>query len=346
MKAMVLAAGVGSRLDPLTRAIPKPLVPIVNKPVIAHILELLARHGVRDVLINLHYLGGAIRAALGDGARLGVRITYAEEEQLWGDAGSVKRNAEWFGDEPFLVIGGDDLSDIDITRLLRFHRDKKAVATLALSLVDDPSEYGIAMVNEHARITRFLEKPRGQVVFSNTANTGVYVFQPEVLELIPAHTFYGIGNNLLPFLLEHRRPVFGHLTGSYWRDVGNLEEYRQAHYDTLEGRVQVTIPLPEARRFVWIGEDVEIDSSAEIGYPVAIGNHCRIGPGARVVDNSVLGDYCVLHRGASLRKSILWDGATVGESTWLERCVVGHGCHVSSNAAVFNGVVMSPVGAD
>jgi NDP-sugar pyrophosphorylase family protein len=343
MKAMILAAGVGSRLDPLTRNLPKPMVPIVNKPVIEHIVELLKRHGIREILINLHYLGGAIKAHLGDGSRQGVKITYAEEEQLWGDAGSVKRNAAFFGSDPFLVIGGDDLSDIDLSRLVRFHQDKKAVATLALSLVDDPSEYGIALLNEKSRITRFLEKPKGHVIFSNTANTGVYVFEPEVLEIIPANTFYGIGNNLLPFLLEQRRPVFGHLTGSYWRDVGNLEQYRQSHYDALEGRVKVQIPLKEERRFVWIGTDVEIDPTAEIGYPVAIGNHCRIGPGAKILDNTVLGDFCIIHENVTLRRSILWDGATVGEETWLERCVVGSGCHVSSNAAVFNGVVMSPV---
>jgi NDP-sugar pyrophosphorylase family protein len=341
MKAMVLAAGVGSRLDPLTRATPKPMVPIVNTPVIGHIVELLRTHGFQEIIINLHYLGDQIKEYLGDGSRFDVRITYSEEDQLWGDAGSIKR-VEKFFDDTFLVIGGDDLADMDLTRLVKTHREKRALATIALSLVDDPSEYGIVLLNERGRITRFLEKPKGEVIFSNTANTGVYVFEPEVLELIPRGTHYMLGNTLFPLLLSQKRPIYGHLTSSYWRDVGSLDQYRQAHYDCLEGRVNIKIPLSQQRKFVWIGDGVEIDPTAEIGYPVAIGHHCRVGPGARILENTVLGEYCVVQKNAVLRQSILWDGATVGEQTILERCVVGNGCHVTSNAAVFNGVVVSP----
>jgi NDP-sugar pyrophosphorylase family protein len=341
MKAMVLAAGVGSRLDPLTRTTPKPMVPIVNKPVIGHIVELLRAHGFREIIINLHYLGDQIKQYLGDGARFDVQITYSEEEQLWGDAGSIKR-VESFFDDTFLVVGGDDLADMDLTRLVKTHREKRALATIALSLVDDPAEYGIVLLNERGRITRFLEKPKGEVIFSNTANTGVYVFEPEVLELIPRGTHYMLGNTLFPLLLSQKKPIYGHLTSSYWRDVGNLDEYRQAHYDCLEGRVNIKIPLKQERKFVWMGDGVEIDPTAEIGYPVAIGNHCRVGPGARILENTVLGDHCVVQKNAVLRQSILWDSATVGEQTVLERCVVGSGCHVLSNAAVFNGVVVSP----
>src|SRR5947209_5193847 len=293
MKAMVLAAGVGSRLDPLTRATPKPMVPIVNKPVIEHIVELLRRHGFHDILINLYYLGDQIKHHLGDGSRHGVRITYSEEDQLWGDAGSIKRGEEFF-DETFLVVGGDDLSDLDLSRLVKTHREKHALATIALSLVDDPSEYGIVLLNEKGRITRFLEKPKGELIFSNTANIGVYVFEPEVLEMIPRGTRYGLGNNLFPLLLSQKKPIYGHLTSNYWRDVGNLEQYRQAHYDGLEGRVRINIPLHEVRKFVWMGENVEIDPAAEIGYPVAIGNHCRVGPGARIMEHTVLGDFCII----------------------------------------------------
>lgn len=341
MKAMILAAGVGSRLDPLTRAVPKPMVPIVNKPVIEHIVELLRVHGVCEIIVNLYYLGDVIKQHLGDGSRLGVRITYSEEDQLWGDAGSIKRVEKQF-DSTFLVVGGDDLSDTDLTRLVKTHREKRALATIALSLVDDPSEYGIVLLNERGRITRFLEKPKGEVIFSNTANTGIYVFEPEVLEMIPRGTHYMLGRGLFPLLLAQKKPIYGHLTSSYWRDVGNLEDYRQAHYDCLAGRVNVAIPLTERQKFVWMGECVQIDPTARIGYPVAIGNRCRIGPRAQILENTVLGDDCVVHEEAVLRESILWNGAVVGEGTILERCVVGSGCHVTSNAAVFNGVVVSP----
>src|SRR6266487_3877 len=169
MRAMILAAGVGSRLDPLTRNLPKPLVPIVNRPVMEHIIELLRKHGFDEIMVNLHYLGDQIEAYFGDGSRLGVEIHYSREDQLWGDAGSVKRVEEFFRDETFIVVGGDDLADMDLSRLVKTHRDKNALSTIALSLVDDPSEYGIVQMNEEGRITRFLEKPKGELIFSNQA---------------------------------------------------------------------------------------------------------------------------------------------------------------------------------
>ncbi len=343
MKAMILAAGVGSRLDPLTRNIPKPMVPIVNKPVMEHIVEMLARNGIREIMVNLHYLGDQIREYFGDGAKWGVEVHYSPEEQLWGDAGSVKRCEDFFDEDTFVVVGGDDLADIDLQRLLRFHTDKKALATIALSLVDDPSEYGIALLNDRGRISRFLEKPRGEVIFSNSANTGVYVFDRHALELIPKGVRYGFGNNLFPMLLEQRTRFYGYLTSSYWKDVGNLRQYQEAHRDALSGRVSIKLPGNEVRKYVWMGENVEIDPSAEIGYPVVIGNNCRIEKGARLLEYSILADNCVLEEGAVVKQSVLWDGACVMRKTILERCVVGEKCSVKSSAAVFDGVIVDPV---
>lgn len=342
MKAMILAAGVGSRLDPLTRNVPKPMVPIVNRPVMEHIVELLKRHGFTEIMVNLYYLGDQIESYFGDGSRWGVRIHYSKEDRLWGDAGSVKR-CEHFFDDTFIVIGGDDITDLDLTRLVRYHREKRAIATIALSLVDDPSEYGIALLNERGRITRFLEKPRGEVIFSNAANTGIYVFEPEIFDLIPRGVTYGFGANLLPLLLEQRRPFYGFLTSSYWKDVGNLRTYQQTHVDAMQGRVALRIPYPESRKYVWIGQDVKIDPTAEIGYPVVIGNNCEIGAGAKVLENTVLGDNCVVEDNATVRESILWEGAVVMRDTMIVRCVVGKGCRVKSNAAVFDGVIVDPV---
>jgi len=346
MKAMILAAGVGSRLDPLTRNIPKPMVPIVNRPVIEHIVDLLRRHQMNDIMINLHYLGDTIANYLGDGSKFGVRIEYSREEELWGDAGSVKRCESFFADgtsEPFLVVGGDDISDKDLSKLVKSHKDNKALATIGLSLVDDPSEYGIVLVNERGRITRFLEKPKGEFIFSNTANTGVYIFDQSIFDYIPKGTFYGFGHNLFPHLLDQKKPIFGHLTSSYWRDVGNLKVYRETHKDALSGKVALEIPLKEHKKYVWMGENVDIDPTAEIGYPVAIGDNVRIEAGASILENTVIGNGCVVEMGASLKDTILWDGAVVQRGTQLERCVVGTNCHVKSNAAVFDGVIVDPV---
>lgn len=340
---MILAAGVGSRLDPLTRNVPKPMVPILNRPVIEHIVDKLKKHGFTEIMVNLHYLGDVIKAHLGDGKKFGVQIKYAQEDRLWGDAGSVKRAEEFLRDGTFLVVGGDDISDIDLSRLLKYHKDKKALSTIALSLVDDPSEYGIVLMNEKGRITRFLEKPKGEVIFSNTANTGVYLFEPEVFDVIPRGVSFGFGHNVFPQLLEQKKPLFGYLTSSYWRDVGNLQVYRRTHNDVLEGRVDLNIGLPQSRRYVWIGDNVEIDPSAEIGYPVAIGHNVRIEAGAQLLENTIVGNNCVVESGATLRETILWDGAVVMRNTHLERCVVGNNCHVKSNAAVFDGVIVDPV---
>src|SRR2546421_847269 len=346
MRAMIPAAGVGPRLDPLTRNLPKPLVPIVNRPVMEHIVELLRKHGFNEIMVNIHYLGDQIERYFGDGSRLGVKIHWSREEQLWGDAGSVKRCEEFFKDETFIVVGGDDLADIDLTRLIKTHREKGALSTIALSLVDDPSEYGIVLMNEEGRITRFLEKPKGEVIFSNSANTGVYVFEPEVFELIPRNTFYLFGKQFFPQMLDQGRPLYGHLTASYWRDVGNLEIYQETHVDALAGRCEINMPMKEVRKYVWIGDNVEIDPSAEIAYPVAIGNDCRIEADAKVLENSVLGNGCAVERGAVVKQTIMWDGAVAMRDTWLERCVVGKGCHVKTNAAIFDGVIVDPIRKD
>lgn len=339
---MILAAGVGSRLDPLTRNIPKPLVPIVNKPVMEHIIELLARYKFTDIMVNVHYHGDQIRDYFGDGSKWGVSLQYSHEDRLWGDAGSVKK-CESFFDSTFLVIGGDDLSDIDLARLLKQHKDHRALCTIGLSLVDDPAEYGIVLLNERGKITRFLEKPKGEVIFSNMANTGVYLFEPEIFEMIPRGVTYGFGQNVFPLLLEQKGRFYGYLTSSYWRDVGNLRQYQEAHRDALQGKVNIEFPLKEVKKYQWVGENVDIHPTAEIGYPVVIGNNCRIEENARVLENTILADNCIVEQDAVVRDSILWEGARVMRKTMLERCVVGTGCQVKSNAAVFDGLIVDPI---
>jgi len=342
LKAMILAAGVGSRLDPLTRAIPKPMVPVVNRPVIEHIVLDLKKHGFTDILVNLHYLGDVIQQGLGDGSRLGVRLSYAPEDKLWGDAGSVKRSQAFFEDETFLVVGGDDISDIDLSGLMALHREKNAASTIATTVVDDPSQFGIVVTDEDGRITRFLEKPKGGDVFSDTANTGVYVFEPDVFDLIPPDTFWGFGNNVFPSLLAEGRPLYGFATTAYWKDVGNLQVYRQTNFDALAGRVHLDIPLRQEETGVWWGENIEIDPTVEIGSPVAIGSNVTVGAGARILENTVIGDGCVIEPDVTLKDTILWAGARVSEGTHLERCVVGTNAQVQSSVAIFDANIVDP----
>lgn len=342
MKAMILAAGVGSRLDPLTRNVPKPMVPIANKPVIEHILEVLRDHGFREIVINVHYLAEKITSWLGNGEKWGVSIKYSYEEVPLGTAGGVKKMEEFF-DNTFLVVGADDLCDIDLRRVLAYHQEKRAMATIALSLVDDPSEYGVVLTNEKGKVIAFIEKPRGERIPSNTVNTGIYILEPEVLNLIPKGEFFDFGRDLFPLLIDKKVPFYGYLALGYWRDVGNVKQYKQTHKDVLYKKVNFRIPLKEIRPFFWQGEDVEIEPSAYIEYPVVIGNRCCIKKGAQISEGTVLGDGCIIEEGAVVRQSILWQGARIGRNTMIESCIVGKDCEVYSNAAIFDGVIVSPV---
>lgn len=341
MRAMILAAGVGSRLDPLTRNVPKPLVPIINRPVMEYLVLLLKQHGFHDIMVNVHYLGDVIADHFGDGSKWGVNIHWSREDELWGDAGSVKRVQEFFQNETFLVIGGDDLTDMDLTAVVQTHKQKQATATLALSIVDDPSEYGIVQLDDNSQITRFLEKPKGEV-FSKTANTGVYVFEPSVFELIPAHTFFLFGKQLFPLMMEKQLPMYGHITEAYWKDVGNVKVYKQTQRDVLEGQVNALLPLHQAGKNVWKGDNVVMDPSVKLGSPVAIGSNVTIEAGASVGDNSVIGDNCHIGAGATVQDTILWEGVTVGAGTHLERCIVGRNVQVQTNAAIFDGIIADP----
>lgn len=341
MRAMILAAGVGSRLDPLTRNVPKPLVPIINRPVMEYLVLLLKQHGFHDIMVNVHYLGDRIADYFGNGAKWGVNIHWSHEDELWGDAGSVKRVQDFFQNETFLVIGGDDLTDMDLTAVVQTHKRKQAKATLALSLVDDPSEYGIVQLDDDSRITRFLEKPKGEV-FSKTANTGVYVFEPGVFDLIPAHTFFLFGKQLFPLMMEQGLPMYGHVTQAYWKDVGNIPIYKQTQRDVLEGHVNALLPLHQAGKNVWKGDNTRIDSSAKISSPVAIGSNVVVEAGATIGANTVIGDNCHIGAGATLQETILWTGATIGANTHLERCIVGQNVQVQTNAAIFDGIIADP----
>ena len=342
MKAMILAAGVGSRLDPLTRNVPKPMVPIVNKPVIEHIIDKLKKHNFDEIMINLHYLGDVIQSHLDDGSQLGVKIHYSPEDQLWGDAGSCKRVQDFFGQDTFLVLGGDDISEINLTEVVEFHKARKSVATMALTLVDDPSEYGIVLTNEDGRITKFLEKPKGQVVFSKTANTGVYVFEPEVFDIIPEGRQFGFGNDVFPKLLVEGKPMYGIVTTEFWKDVGNLQIYRQTNFDALNGTVNLNVPGSISESGARVGPGSTIDPSVQITPPVLIGSNVNIAANCTLMANTIIADDCVIEADCTLSSTILWRGARVRSGTLLERCTVGEHAEVQSNYGIFDGVVMNP----
>ena len=274
-----MAGGEGTRLRPLTSNQPKPMIPLANRPMMEHIVGLLREHGFTEIVVTVAFLANTIRTYFGDGSEFGVRMVYATEETPLGTAGSV-RNAMDELDEPFLVISGDVLTDIDLSEVVRFHQEKGALATIALESMENPLEFGIVITREDGSIDRFLEKPTWGQVFSDTINTGIYVLQPEVFDFIPAGRPVDFSGEVFPAILEAGRPIFGHVAEGYWEDVGTLDAYLKAHHDVLDGRVDLDIAGFRISDGVWLGEGAEIDPRARVDGPAIIGDNSRVEAGA------------------------------------------------------------------
>jgi mannose-1-phosphate guanylyltransferase / phosphomannomutase len=339
MKAVVMAGGEGTRLRPLTSNQPKPMVPIVGKPCMEHILELLKRNGFDDVIVTLAFMPQAIRSYFGDGESLGLSIEYSVEESPLGTAGSV-RLASGKLDDTVLVISGDALCDIDLAALLAFHRDKQAAVTIGLKSVENPLEFGIVVTDEDGRIERFLEKPSWGQVFSDTINTGIYVLEPEVLRHVPSDRPYDFSKELFPLLLEMGRPLYGKVCDGYWQDIGNLDQYRQANFDALDGQVDLNIPGLRLRGNIWIGEGVEIDDLEDVEGPAFVGNYCRISPQASIGPYSVLSASVTLRERARTVRSVIDASTHVGRSALVEGAIVGRSCDIRSHVRIQEGAAI------
>ena len=340
MRAVLMAGGSGTRLRPLTCDLPKPMVPLLNRPIAEHIIELLKQHGIREIIAALHYLPDSLRDYFQDGHEFGVQMTYAvEEDQPLGTAGCVKNVSEWL-DDTFLVISGDCITNFDLSAAIAFHRARRAKATLVLARVPDPLEFGVVITDEQDRIVRFLEKPSTSEVFSDTVNTGIYILEPEVLKFLPSHQEADFSKDLFPLLLDKGEPMYGYVAEGYWCDVGSLETYRQAQYDVLIQRMQCQQPHTEQAPAVWIGEDTLIDPSAQVEAPALLGSHCRIGPRVRIEAGTIIGDNVMIGADADLKRSIVWNGAIIGDEASLNSCVITRGVRVDRRSRIMEGAVI------
>jgi mannose-1-phosphate guanylyltransferase/phosphomannomutase len=339
MKAVVMAGGEGTRLRPLTSNQPKPMVSIVGKPCMEHIIELLQRHGFQDVIVTVAFLPQAIRSYFGGGESLGVDISYSVEESPLGTAGSVRLAAARL-DDTFLVISGDALCDLDLTKLVEFHREKKSSVTIGLKSVENPLEFGIVVTDGDGRIERFLEKPSWGQVFSDTINTGIYVLEPEVLRHIPTDRPFDFSKELFPLLLEMGRPMYGYVMDGYWQDIGNLDQYRQANFDALDEHVQLNVSGIRIRGNVWVGEGVDLHDLDAIEGPAFLGNYARVAPEASVGPYSVLGTSVTLRERARTSRSIVDASTSIGRSTVVEGAIIGRSCDVRAHVRVHEGVAI------
>ncbi|HKP17705.1 MAG TPA: sugar phosphate nucleotidyltransferase [Gaiellaceae bacterium] len=339
MRAVVMAGGEGTRLRPLTSNQPKPMVPIVGKPCMEHIIELLRMHGFEDVIVTVAFLPQSIRSYFGTGESLGVRVEYSVEESPLGTAGSV-RLAYGKLDDTVLVISGDALCDVDLTELVDFHRERRAAVTIGLKSVENPLEFGIVVTDEDGRIERFLEKPSWGQVFSDTINTGIYVLEPEVLEHVPTDRPYDFSKELFPLLLEMGRPLYGKVLDGYWQDIGNIDQFRQANFDALDGRVALNVPGIRLRGNIWIGEGVEIDDLEDVEGPAFIGNYCRISPQASIGPYSVLSASVTLREHARTVRSVVDANTHIGRSALVEGAIVGKACDLRSHVRIQEGAAI------
>lgn len=341
MKAVVMAGGEGSRLRPLTLERPKPMLPVVNRPALGHILFLLKQHGITDVVMTLQYLAAQIQDYYGDGKSAGMNIEYVVEESPLGTAGSVKHaQALLPEDEPFLVISGDALTDFDLIGLERFHRERSAALTMALYRVDNPLEYGVINVDSSGRVAHFLEKPRWSSVTSDTVNTGIYVVEPEVLSRIPANTRADWSQDVFPAMLDRGEAVYGYVAEGYWCDIGTLSEYHRASADLLSGLLDLGDLGQRIGPGIWAGGPVEIAPDAQLFGPIYLGEAVELKRGAVVQGPTVIRDYTILDYGARVHHSIIWRNCYIGDNATLHGVVVGRQCSIKSRARAFEGAVV------
>jgi mannose-1-phosphate guanylyltransferase/phosphomannomutase len=339
MKAVVMAGGEGSRLRPLTSRQPKPLVPVAGRPIMEHILLHLRRHQMREVVATVQYLGASIRNYFGDGSEQGVSLTYSVEDSPLGTAGSVMLARQQLT-QPFLVISGDALTDIDLTAAVRFHRERRALATIVLKPVPNPLEYGVVVIDEGGAVQRFIEKPSWGEVISDLANTGIYVLDPAVFDFFRPGEPTDWSGDVFPKLLKQGEPVFGWVTSGYWEDVGSHSAYVKANFDCLEGRVKVEIPAQRTGDSIWVHEDATVSPDARMDGPALICAGATVRSGAWVNGPCVIGGYTTIDSGAKVSNSILWDHSYIGLNSRLRGAVVCRSVTVKNGCLLEEGSVI------
>ncbi|MGH7500662.1 MAG: sugar phosphate nucleotidyltransferase [Longimicrobiales bacterium] len=357
MKGVIMAGGFGTRLKPLTIHRPKPMVPVANRPMMEHIVELLKRHGITELISILYFQPEQITSHFGDGHAFGVTMQYVTADADYGTAGAVRNAIDLIGDDRFLVISGDVLTDFDLGQAIREHDSRRAEATIALTAVENPLAFGIVIIDEATRrVERFLEKPTWGQVFSDTINTGIYILEHSALMRVPERTNFDFSKDLFPSMLRDGAPLFGHVAKGYWRDVGNIDEYRRANEDALAGRVQLVLrgkSRQEGDATVWGEHGAAVGREGKLVGTVVLGRSCSIASGV-ALENVVIGANCEIGEGAELRDAVLWEGCRVGkgarvyETVCASRVRIGEGamirekCVLSDSAEVGDFAIVGP----
>jgi len=335
MQAVILAGGKGTRLHPLTTNIPKPMVPFFDRPVMEHCIKLLAKHDIKDIIITVSYLAKDIMHYFGNGSRWGVKIRYSVETEPLGTAGGVKLIQPMINDT-FVIVSGDAVTDVDLTAAIEMHRSASSVASLMLYEVEDPTQFGLVECDSDNRVTRFLEKPKTSEIFTNTVNTGIYILEPEVLSSIPYNEVHDFARNLFPRLLHNSEPMYGFKLPGYWCDVGNLLQYRNAHFDALHGRVKLDLPAIHVGEGIWVGEGVDIHPSVQLASPVFVGKGASIRRNATLGEHSIIGADSLVDEGAYVTRSVIGCRSFIGRETKITDCIIGSGYSVMESESIYD----------
>ncbi|MDR3243831.1 MAG: mannose-1-phosphate guanyltransferase [Elusimicrobiota bacterium] len=342
MQAIIMAGGFGTRLRPITCNTPKPMAPVANKPMLEHIINLLKQHKIDDLTMLLYYQPDVIKDYFKNGKDFSVKTSYMRPESDLGTAGSVKFAQDKIKNT-FIVISGDVLTDFDLTEAIKFHKSKKAIATMVLTRVANPLQFGVVITDQHGKIERFLEKPSWGEVFSDTINTGIYILEPKVFNYMPKDESFDFSKDLFPLLLKEKKPLYGYIAEGYWRDIGNHDEYRFAHYDILDGNVKIELNGKKIKiggKDIIIGENVEIGKEVDIDSNVILGDRVIIKNGAKI-SRSVIGSNVTVGEGAEVVGAIVWDDVSIGTKARIKENVIGRRTVIGDRSVVQVGTIIS-----
>lgn len=344
MKAIIIAGGLGTRLRPLTYNRPKPIVSMMNKPFVVHQLELLKKHGINEIVLNLHYMPKNMEYILGDGSKFGVKLFYSIEKQPLGTAGAVKNAEQYFDNDPLVILNGDTLTDINISEVIAFHKKNKAVATLTLTNVEDPTHYGLVITGPDGRIKSFLEKPNWEQVAqysTKTINAGIYVLDPAIFKDVPENTVYSFERQLFPKILESGQNFYSVTSDAYWMDIGSPQKYMQAHRDILNGEVPFNMIEEKKDNNKWVGKNAKIDPSVRLKGPLVIGEKSSVKKSSKINPFTVIGDNVNISENAFLEDCVILRNCRIGQGVKIKNCIIGENCIIEDDVEMVKGIVLA-----
>jgi mannose-1-phosphate guanylyltransferase len=346
-QAVVLVGGEGTRLRPITSRVPKPVAPLLERPMLVYLLEHLARYGVERVVFSTGFLAEAIQAAVGDGSAFGLEVRYVVEDRPLGTAGAIKNAQSELDDECFLAFNGDVLSEVDLTSLVGFHRERGALGTIFLTPVEDPRRYGVVELGDDGLVVEFLEKPSSDVEGGALINAGIYVLEPEVLQLIPTGRAYSIERGVFPGLASLSR-LFGYAGSGYWRDIGTPDSYLEAHFDILQRTFETPLSGRLGESYVLVSPEASVAAGARVVPPAYVGPGARVESGARVGPLAVIGGGSIVGENAAIVESVLQEGVRIGAGATIERTIIVREASIGAGTQVSHAVIgeRCRVGAD